>query len=334
MALVVMSVPLPYEVAMATYNGEAFLEAQLCSIQGQTWLPQRILVADDGSVDQTIEILRVWERRTNGWLTMLPHASHCGSSRTFERALEATISPYVLLADQDDVWDIDKAERLLRLMVAAESKNGFAVPLLVHTDLRLINSSGVLLAPSFFRYSRLDPYQGSWQQLALQNVVTGCASALNRALLEKALPFPDVVVLHDWWLGLVAVVAGSLEVLPEPCLSYRQHRNNLVGARGCRQLILQRLVGLVSTGRHGLGRWVGMALLQLQACAVRCPEQFSTYQHECIRELSSTSRVSCLRAIVSLRLQKQGPLRMLYFLLALLLAQRAPYGHLQPLDPR
>ena len=232
-----------YEVVMATCNGVVYLDQQILSILEQTCQPARILVADDGSTDGTLQCLQSWQQRSSVPIDLLPNAAaeRLGSCRNFERLLQASTLPYVMLADQDDIWDSDKAERLLQKMHQLERQHGSEHPLLVHADLRLMNASGEVFVASFHRYQGLLPQRDELLAIGLQNVVTGCASLVNRACLHQALPFPPEVVLHDWWLALVAARFGGLGYWPEPCLSYRQHGSNVVGAKGWHRQLQARL---------------------------------------------------------------------------------------------
>ena len=88
------------------------------------------------------------------------------------------------------------------------------------------------LGPSFWKYGRIDPRTGnSLGRLLVRNVVTGCATTINRALARLASPIPPTAVMHDWWLALVAAGCGRLEYLPEATVLYRQHSGNAIGAR-------------------------------------------------------------------------------------------------------
>ena len=257
-----------YEVVMATCNGERFLDEQIVCILQQTVVPQRLLVADDHSSDRTVQRLRYWQQHSSVPIELLPleGLERLGSCRNFERLLQASAAPYVMLADQDDLWDLDKAERLLHQMALLEQRLGSERSLLVHADLRLIDAEGRALSPSFHRLQGLKPERHGLLEIGLQNVVTGCASMLNRACVLQALPFPAEAVLHDWWLALVAAQAGGLAYLREPCMSYRQHRTNVVGAVGWRRQLLLRIHGVVARNpRAVVVRLISPGLLQVRA---------------------------------------------------------------------
>ena len=155
-----------------------------------------------------------------------------GCVNAFERALLMTRESYIMLSDQDDIWDINKAEIMLDRLLEAEHHYGKSTPLLVYSDLRLIDSNNNPLSSSFFRTQSLNPFRNQWLEIGLQNVVVGCASAFNRASLQCALPFSTNTLVHDWWLALETSRAGKLIYIDTQTVSYRQHDKNLIGAKG------------------------------------------------------------------------------------------------------
>ena len=222
----------PIEVVLPTYNGAPYLEAQLASIHAQTFRPIRVLLRDDGSSDGTPELLQVLQQRYGAWLEVLPADGNLGCGGNVNRLLEATSAPYVALADQDDLWLPQKLEQALALMQQLERHHGAATPLLVHSDLELVDEAGAPLGCTYLQRQRLDPQRTAPVDLALTNVVTGCTALLNRALLLKALPIPPQALMHDWWLALVASAFGQIALLEQPGVLYRQHSANVLGARG------------------------------------------------------------------------------------------------------
>lgn len=306
----------PYEIAMAICDGEHFLDEQLTSLQAQTVTPCRLVVVDDASSDQSLTILRGWARHAGIPVLVSTRTSRQGSLATFAQALEATEAGYVFLCDQDDRWDSDKAERLLHRMLQLEALHGVTTPLLVHSDLRVIDAMGKVTHPSFHRLQHLDPRRDGLLDLAFQNTVTGCATLVNRACLQAALPFPGQAVLHDWWLAMVAARLGLLDYDPNNRLSYRQHGRNLVGASGFGRQIRRRLRQLPQTWASGA--LVVPAIVQLQAFAHRYgPAELVA----AVEQLATGGRRSRLRAAMNLRLSKHGWIRSVGFYICLLLWQ-------------
>lgn len=316
----------PYEVILATWNGATFLDQQIASIMAQTIQPIRIVAADDGSIDRSLSILERWRQRNIVPIEILPpNCSRLGSCAAFERLLNHTSAEYVMPSDQDDIWERDKAERLLRYMFELEHVHGSRCPLLVHSDLSLMGSTGAQLGSSFHCFQGLQPHSGDWLEIALQNVVSGCACVVNRACVEQALPFPPEAVLHDWWLALVASCAGALAYLPQPTVRYRLHGTNAVGALGWRRQLIRRLSQAFTA--DALDGWIGTPLRQLKACASRfkgSPESDGTIFVEQLFHLSPWKRC---QAAIALHLHKHGLWRTFGFYVGLMLWRPDAHSH-------
>jgi len=222
----------PIDVVLPTYNGAPYLEAQLASIHAQTLRPTRLLLRDDGSTDGTPELIAQLQARYGAWLQVLPADGNLGCTANVSRLLGATTAPYVALADQDDLWLPQKLEQALALMQQLEARHGSETPLLVHSDLELVDGQAQPLGCRYLQRQRLDPLRTAPADLALTNVVTGCTALCNRALLQKALPIPVEALMHDWWLALVASAFGQIALVEQPGVLYRQHGRNVLGAQG------------------------------------------------------------------------------------------------------
>jgi hypothetical protein len=138
---------------------------------------------------------------------------------------------YLGFVDQDDVWVPEKLERQLAAMREAERLHGETTPILVHSDLSVVDSALRPVAPSFRAYAGLGALEAPLPERVAHNVVTGCTVLVNRALREAAGPIPDGI-MHDAWLACVATAVGRTVYLPQPLVAYRQHGANAIGARG------------------------------------------------------------------------------------------------------
>lgn len=221
------------DIALATYNGGAYLSEFFDSLLKQKYPFWRVIVRDDGSTDNTTEIIRAFERSFPDRIVVInDELGNLGTTGNFNQILQYSNTEYVMLADQDDVWLPTKVEHTLSVMQSLSKKFGSDMPLLVHTDLRVINAQGDVLAPSFWEYQNLEPnFSKLLNRLLVQNVVTGCTVMINRALLERALPIPAEAIMHDWWLGLVAAAFGKVGYIEEATILYRQHGANDIGAK-------------------------------------------------------------------------------------------------------
>jgi glycosyltransferase involved in cell wall biosynthesis len=219
------------EVALATYNSERFLPDLLESLFAQSVQDFTLTIADDGSVDATIDILAAYAERYPGRIRVVAEAKHPrGVLGNFSRLLDHVTADYVLLCDHDDVWLPDKIALSLKAMLALEARHPANIPLLIHTDLIIVGPHLEVLSSSHMRYAKIDPTRSDLKSLLLGNVVTGCATIINRALYERARPIPPEATMHDHWLALVASTIGAIEYVDRPTIMYRQHGGNAIGA--------------------------------------------------------------------------------------------------------
>lgn len=197
-------------VCVATYNGARYVLAQLQSVLPQLAADDEVIVADDGSTDATREVVKgIGDPRI-----LLLESSRVGVVRNFEHALRHARGDVIFLCDQDDIWLPDKVQRVLR---ALHETN------LVVTDCRVVDDALNELHPSFFRLNGSGV--GLFRNLA-KNGYLGCCMAMQRSVLEAALPFPEGIAMHDWWIGLVAERMGRVHFLNETLSLYRRHGGN------------------------------------------------------------------------------------------------------------
>lgn len=219
------------DILLATYQGSLFLDAQLKSIFEQSYCNFHLYIRDDHSTDGTQMILERWKAIYPQKITLLPSSENLGIKKNFSSLMEASQAPYAMFCDQDDVWLPDKIEVTLKKMEEQELLYGKETPLLVHTDLCVVNQNLEKIDASFFSYCHLDPTKRDPQRLLLQNIVTGCTVMVNRALLKLSSPIPLDAIMHDWWIALVASFFGKMAFIPQSTILYRQHGRNDTGAK-------------------------------------------------------------------------------------------------------
>ena len=212
-------------ILLSTYNGEKFLKEQLESLINQTYKDFKIIVRDDGSTDNTKEILKKFN------LEIISSSENLGASGSFSALLEYAVnntdSNYFMFCDQDDVWEKDKIELTMKKMNEIENKDS----VLIHSDLRVVNSELEIIEESFMSYQGLDPKYAKLNNLLMQNNITGCTVMINRGLAEISLPIPKESIMHDWWIGLVASKFGKIAYIDKSTINYRQHLSNVEGAK-------------------------------------------------------------------------------------------------------
>ena len=220
-------------IVLAAFNGADYLGEQLASLIAQTQTRWELLIRDDGSTDDTLGIIGDYVARDKR-IRILPGdgpaGSACGNFAVLLEAAYAQGAKYIFCCDQDDVWEINKLERVLACLKQTEGESGAAC--LVHHDLAVVNESLEPLADSFVDMMKLQPGdQNNPQRLISRNEVTGCALACNRALLEIALPLSRQAIMHDWWLAMCAAYFGQLVFIPDKLVKYRQHGKNTIGSK-------------------------------------------------------------------------------------------------------
>ncbi|CAA6811857.1 MAG: Alpha-L-Rha alpha-1,3-L-rhamnosyltransferase (EC [uncultured Thiotrichaceae bacterium] len=218
------------QVLLSTWNGEAWLAELLASLAQQTFVDWELLVRDDGSNDKTVKLLLEWQQLHPDKLVRLDvDGQHLGSTASFSHLVTMSNAPYLMFCDQDDVWFPEKIAVEYGAVKKLSDTHNEQLPLLVHTDLVLVDEHKVLLSNSFWKWRGLNVHQQK-QDYLLTNTVTGCAALFNRAAANKAFPVPEGVQYHDRWLGLVCAWFGEVYPLHQAALFYRQHGQNAVGA--------------------------------------------------------------------------------------------------------
>ena len=259
--------PPSIDVLLATYNGARYLRPQIESVLNQKDVSFRILVRDDGSVDETPAVIEHYKRLRPECIVHLGGSDNLGVIGNFAHLLGEATAPYVALCDQDDIWEPHKLRILLETMHDLEERHGIDTPLLVHCDLRVVDDALRERHSSYWRFAGVYPSRSSLPRLLLKNTIAGCASLANKALVRLALPVPRAALMHDYWLALVACAAGHVGAVEEPLMLYRQHERNTIGARP------YNWRSFVDRIADGLAHW-DLSALRRQAAALseRCHE--------------------------------------------------------------
>jgi glycosyltransferase involved in cell wall biosynthesis len=197
-------------VCIATYNGEKHIKSQLDSIIPQLSENDEVIISDDGSTDETVSIIESYQDKR----IQIIRANYHSPVLNFENAIKQSKGDYIFLSDQDDIWIDTKVARFLTYLEKYH---------LILSDCVIVNDSLSIISPSFFR--QRESKSGLIRNL-YKNSYMGCCMAFRKELLSSALPFPKGIHMHDWWLGLVAEVFGSVFFLNEPLILYRRHGKN------------------------------------------------------------------------------------------------------------
>ncbi len=226
-------------IALCTFNGAAYLPAQLQSILGQSLPPLEVVVRDDGSSDETPEILERFQREAPFSVRLLESNNRLGSTKNFERVIAECKGDYIFLADQDDVWHPDKLQRITDTL-QTHSKACFAFSNAQAVDPTLAPLGFTLWSAVRFVAEGKPSETELLPELVHRNVVTGATMCFRSALRESIPPAPDGWV-HDHWIAWCLSIIGPSVCVNECLVQYRQHANQQIG--------IQRhsALGLIST---------------------------------------------------------------------------------------
>lgn len=199
-------------VCIATYNGAKYIKAQLESILKQLSDSDEVIISDDGSVDDTIDIINdINDHR----ISVLNSGGIGNPTFNFENAIKHAVGDVIFLADQDDVWLDTKVSTIMSYMDDGAK--------MVLSNCKVVDEDFNVINPSYF--SLLHSKETLVSNL-IQNRFIGCCMAFRSSIISDALPFPKNIPAHDWWLGLVGLKSGEVAFCEEPLMLYRRHGGN------------------------------------------------------------------------------------------------------------
>lgn len=249
-------------ILMATFNGDRYLKEQINSILRQTYSDWHLVIRDDGSTDNTVNILNFYKNAYPDKISVIVNKSNKhGAKENFLFLSKIALKKqykYIMYSDQDDIWKIDKIDITLRKLKEIEKDKN--IPVLVHTDLEVVDNNLNVIAPSFIKYSKLDN-NDSFSHLLIQNNITGCTMLINRALLLKSLSIKNnkKIIMHDWWFALIASVFGKVIFLSKPTILYRQHGDNVVGAKKINLYSMSKKIFKLSDNKRSILQTIDQA---------------------------------------------------------------------------
>jgi glycosyltransferase involved in cell wall biosynthesis len=215
-------------VSMITFQGAAYLKAQMDSILGQSLPVHEIIVCDDGSTDGTRELLADYAS-IHPQIKLQFNAHNIGTVANMQQCLRMTTGDIIFLADQDDVWLRDKVRNTLAFFeqhAAAEA---------VFSNADIIDEVGetqfgmTLWDIIGFPFGKVELTDF---ERRVDNVVTGAGLAMKRDAELLSLDIPQQPgLLHDGWIGLYFASKNALQANPETLFQYRSHANQQVGGK-------------------------------------------------------------------------------------------------------
>jgi glycosyltransferase involved in cell wall biosynthesis len=242
-------------ILLSTFQSERYLVQLIDSILNQSYKEWKLIVRDDGSTDNTNLILYNYQNDYPEKIIVLADiAGNIGTVKSFEHLLAySSEADYIMFCDHDDIWLSDKIKISIEKMGEMEKANPHC-PILVHTDLTVVDMKGEVIHSSFWNLSKLDPQLlTNFNYLAVCNGVTGCTIIINKKSREVCLPISENARMHDSWIALCVSKYGKIGYISEPTILYRQHLSNQIGAKEGRSLfryIQSKLQNLKKTIRY------------------------------------------------------------------------------------
>lgn len=222
-------------VAMATYNGEVFIEEQLQSIIDQSQQVDEIVVIDDCSQDKTLDIVDQFAKAHSSihWI-IEKNSKNLGYILNFKKALSLATGNIVFLSDQDDVWKENKIEIMMEIMQknhqilalgsSFDAIDGSGHP--IEIKLKRGYSNNNFIKQEFLENELI---KIDFNIILIQNFCQGCTMAIRRRLINKFLKLCVDNIPHDWQICLLAGFYGGAYFLNTPLIEYRMHQNNTLG---------------------------------------------------------------------------------------------------------
>jgi len=202
-------------IVMCTYQGAAFVEAQVKSILAQTYPLHEIIVLDDASTDNTYALLQDLARLDTR-IQLYRNEKNIGYNANFEKGIQMATGDYIAISDQDDIWEREKISKMMQALQPGTA--------LIYCD-SVRFSTSVPENPQPNKKNRR--MEGKDPELfAMFNTVSGHASIAKTSFVKSVLPFPEKVY-YDWWLAVQATVSGGMQFIPFIGVYQRMHNQNI-----------------------------------------------------------------------------------------------------------
>lgn len=211
------------EILIALYNSSKYIREQIESIENQTYKNIKIIVRDDDSTDNTLDIIEELKNKYHNIQIVFDNVK-CGNPKdNFGELIKHASAEYIMFCDHDDVWLDNKVEISVNAISRFDDipTMGSTDSILVDEKLENIDSNKLETSKKTDQFSRL----------LVDNCYMGCTMILNKKLYNMINNIPKECLMHDIWVALVASSMGKIVIIPEKCMLYRQHGNNCVGGK-------------------------------------------------------------------------------------------------------
>ena len=221
------------DILMATYNGAKYIESQILSLFFFFYKDWRLIVHDDGSKDDTVEIIKKYAAIDSRVAVIEDELRFGDAGKNFLHLLQFSTADYIMFCDQDDIWFDNKIE----LQLEAIKKRNNRIPQVVYSN------SYVWIANEGIKgLATLTFPKNTNQFLFLNSGMQGCVAIFNKAMRDVMVSYNGRLAMHDHILHLSGLCLGEVEYIPACLMLYRNHENNVTGATSTSSTNIRQIV--------------------------------------------------------------------------------------------
>ena len=201
-------------VVMTTYNGEKYILDQLDSIKKQTRRPDEVLIADDGSTDNTRQLVSTYisVNHLSGW-RLIENSDNKGWRRNFIETAGLAGGDLIFFSDQDDIWIEDKLEIMEKEMDK-------------HPEISVLAGEYIKFKDALPAYSlpeNIRIKQVSRDKKILKTSLPGCVYCVRKNFFTDASEHWNGLFSHDALCWATSKMLGQLYVINRPVILWRRH---------------------------------------------------------------------------------------------------------------
>ncbi len=204
-------------IAMCSYNGERFIKEQIDSIITQTYKNFELIIVDDCSKDNTINIIKDYQLKDNR-IKLFQNEKNLGFVKNFEKAISLCSGDFIALADQDDVWKRYKIEVFIK---------NIGTNLLIYSDAILIDQYSKETGSELIRPDGNLVAGKCNKAFIFYNCVSGNTLMFKKELVKDIIPIPSEITFHDIWIAFLASTKGTITFTNEPMTYYRRYSEQI-----------------------------------------------------------------------------------------------------------
>lgn len=220
-------------VALCTYNGERYIREQIESILNQTLPVDEIVVCDDGSTDETLQIIEQVGKNVSTNIRIHQNEKNLGTCANFQKAVDLCRGSIIFLSDQDDVWCSNKVKTIVDYFEQNNEKQVvFSDGLLINSQNRLIENKTLWSSIGFTPLAQHLLENGYGPELfSYENRATGATMAFRRSFVNEKnfINLCNGTILHDGALAMLGIASNTLGFIAQPLINYRIHPKQAVG---------------------------------------------------------------------------------------------------------